>query len=180
VEDWWGCLEDIAGLEKKKRAIVNVNIIVSELVSPQYADLKINLKMTPLQYLESLHAHKTMSTSLKSNWKGKCKIPLMNLDLDEEEEEEAAVDLLEEEGECLKKLGKVLGQCAKCGRGKRCKIDKLSTHIHLSFQQLCSWALSLVIDSLYHVLFPMEECANEVLFSGSRSARCYANFTTQI
>jgi hypothetical protein len=67
----------------------------------------------------------------------------MNLDLDEEEAE-AAVELQEEEGECLKGLEKSLSQCAKCGAEKRCKIDKLGAHIHLMFQQLRSWALSLV------------------------------------
>ena len=63
----------------------------------------------------------------------------MNLDLDEGEVD-ASVELEEEESECLKRLEKSLSQCAKCGVEKRCKIDKLGTHVHLSFQQLRSWA----------------------------------------
>ena len=63
----------------------------------------------------------------------------MNLDLDEGEVD-ASVELEEEESECLKRLEKSLSQCAKCGVEKRCKIDKLGTHVHLLFQQLRSWA----------------------------------------
>jgi hypothetical protein len=68
---------------------------------------------------------------------------LIDLDLDAEEEE-AVVELHEEEGECLTRLEKSLSQCAKCGKEKRCKIDKVGAHVHLTFQQLRSWALSLV------------------------------------
>ena len=41
-----------------------------------------------------------------------------------------------------------LGFCNKCGPGKWCKINKLSTHIHLTVQQLGGWAHVLV-----HVFF---------------------------
>jgi hypothetical protein len=126
-----------------------------------------------LQYLASLRACKPTS-DLKGKAKGKGKIPLMNLDLDEEEVD-ASVVLEEEESECLKRLEKSLGQCAKCGVEKRCKIDKLSTHVHLSFQQLRSWALSLVTYTFFYV----HRSLLLTLFIGCWTTQCYPYFASQ-
>ena len=68
---------------------------------------------------------------------------MMNLD-DDEDEEAVAEELKEQEEVCLLQLEKALSQCAKCGDEKRCKIDKMGNHVHLTFQQLRAWALSLV------------------------------------
>ena len=64
----------------------------------------------------------------------------MNLD-DDEDEEVVADELKEQEEVCLSQLEKALSQCAKCGDEKQCK---MGNHVHLTFQQLCAWALSLV------------------------------------
>jgi hypothetical protein len=94
--------------------------------------------------LASLRAHKTQKTSSKSTGKGKGKILLMNLD-DEDDDEEAAEEMQEHEGQCLTQLENSLSQCARCGKEKKCKIDKDGNHANLTFQQLRAWALSLVI-----------------------------------
>ena len=67
---------------------------------------------------------------------------LVNLVLDEEAE--ATVEL-QEEG-VFERAGEVTKPAPHFTK-KRCKIDKLGMHIHLMFQQLLSWALSLVIYS---------------------------------
>jgi hypothetical protein len=67
------------------------------------------------------------------------------MNLDNDEDEEAVADELKEQEEvCLLQLEKALSQCAKCGNEKWCKINKMGNHVHLTFQQLRAWALSLV------------------------------------
>lgn len=76
----------------------------------------------------------------------------MNLD-DDEEDEEAAEEMKEQEDLSLMQLEKALSQCAKCGDEKRCKIDKTGKHVHLTFQQLRAWALSLVSHPVLFLFF---------------------------
>jgi hypothetical protein len=42
------------------------------------------------------------------------------------------------------KLEHYLSRCMKCGDSKFCKIDRGGNHVHLTFQQLSSWAAGLV------------------------------------
>jgi hypothetical protein len=115
--------------------------------------------LTSKKYLASMRAHRSKATtSTKASARGKKGKPvLMNLD-DDEDEEAVAEELKEQEEVSLLQLEKALSQCVKCGDEKRCKIDKMGNHVHLTFQQLRAWALSLVsyLDflkrsfSLYH------------------------------
>ena len=101
--------------------------------------------LTSEKYLASMRAHRSKATtSTKASARGKKGKPaLMNLD-DDEDEEAVAEELKEQEEVSLLQLEKALSQCVKCGDEKRCKIDKMGNHVHLTFQQLCAWALSLV------------------------------------
>jgi hypothetical protein len=145
-DDWDGCKEDVEAAEKKKKEKVSVNIMVPEIVSNFHSCMfQFQSLLTFEKYLASMHAHKSKTTaSTKVSAKGKKGKPvLMNLD-DDEDEEAVAEELKEQEEVCLSQLEKALSRCAKCGDDKRCKIDKMGNHVHLTFQQLRSWALSLV------------------------------------
>jgi hypothetical protein len=116
--------------------------IVSNLCSCMF---KFESLLTSEKYLALMHAHKSKTTaSTKVSAKGKKGKPVL-MNLDDNEDEEAVADKLKEQEEvCLSQLEKALSQCAKCGNEKRCKIDKMGNHVHLTFQQLRAWALSLV------------------------------------
>jgi hypothetical protein len=64
-----------------------------------------------------------------------------------EDEDEDGVDhkaIEDTERAAHEKLERHLSCCMKCGNSKFCKIDRSGNHVHLTFQQLSSWAAGLV------------------------------------
>ena len=145
-DGWDGCKEDVEAAEKKKKEKVSVNIMVPKVVSNFCLCMfKFESLLTSEKYLASMRAHKSKTTaSTKVSAKGKKGKPVL-MNLDNDEDEEVVADKLKEQEEvCLSQLEKALSQCAKCSNEKQCKINKMGNHVHLTFQQLHAWALSLV------------------------------------
>jgi hypothetical protein len=93
------------------------------------------------QYLKSLRAYNGKKPAAKT--KGK-KPALLTFHEDEDEDSIDHDAVQEAERVAHEKLERHLSRCMKCGDSKFCKVDRSGNHVHLTFQQLNSWAAGLV------------------------------------
>jgi hypothetical protein len=92
------------------------------------------------QYLKSLRAYNGKKPAAKT--KGK-KPALLTFHEDEDEDGIDHDAVQEAERVAHEKLERHLSRCMKCGDSKFCKVDRSGNHVHLTFQQLNSWAAGL-------------------------------------
>lgn len=95
-----------------------------------------------------------MASSTTVGAKKKKDVKLWNLDMEEDEEDGSEAEGGDEdiistaETEALNNLKHILTACQVCGTEVHCKIGKGGKHVHLTHQQLCTWAVVLVRPTL--------------------------------